>query len=73
MKVHLRFLRQHGELQQALRNDGWQFEKEHDESLLARHPQVPDESAARVRLHQLGLLTSSSVWIDFQRIQPRRA
>jgi hypothetical protein len=65
MKVHLRFLRQAGEFQKALQNDGWKLEPGHDQSLSARHPQVTTEPAARSRLHQLGLLTSGSVSIEF--------
>jgi hypothetical protein len=68
MKVHLRFLRQAGQLQEALRNDGWHLEREKDESLFARHPLVRDEVAARNRLNRLGLLTSGSVCIEFRRL-----
>jgi hypothetical protein len=67
MKVHLRFLRRAGELQEAFHNDGWQMERGADESLLARHPQVPDEEAARSRLYRLGVLTSRCLSIEFER------
>jgi hypothetical protein len=67
MRLHLRFLRQAGKLQAAFRNDGWELEREKDETLQARHPEVTDESAARTRLYRLGLLTSSSLSIEFQR------
>jgi hypothetical protein len=66
MKVHLRFLRQAGGLRAALQNDGWHVEQEKDKSLLAWHPEASDESAVRGRLHQLGLLTSGSLRIDFR-------
>jgi hypothetical protein len=67
MKVHLRILRQGEELQETLKNDGWQLQPEKDNSFSARHPEVLNEDAARSRLHRLDLLTSSSVWIEFQR------
>ena len=70
MRVHLRFLRHPQQLRQALQNDGWQLETEKDECLLARHPQVSDEPAARGRLHRLGLLISPSLRIEFR--QPAR-
>jgi hypothetical protein len=62
----MRFLRHAGKLQAALQNDGWELEREHDESLYARHPDVPDEEAARDRLCSLGLLTSGSLSIEFR-------
>jgi hypothetical protein len=65
MNVHFRFLRQAGQVQEVLRNDGWKLERAHDKFLLARHPDVADESAARDRLCRLGLLTSSSLAIEF--------
>jgi len=67
MKVHLRFLRQAGQLQQALQADGWELQRNQDQSLVARHFNVPDEPSARSRLHRLGLLTSASVCIEFHR------
>jgi hypothetical protein len=70
MRVHLRFLRKGEIAQEALRNDGWQLEREQDDSFTARHPLVRDESAARNRLHDLGLLTTGSVAIEFN--LPRR-
>jgi hypothetical protein len=65
MKLHLRFLRESKIIQKALQKDGWVFEWEQDGSLMIRHDLVPDESACRNRLHQLGLLTASSVRIKF--------
>ncbi len=69
MRVQLRFIRKAAELQETLENDGWKLEWATDKSLSARHPQVPDERAARSRLHQLGLLTSSSLGIEFNEIR----
>jgi hypothetical protein len=65
MKVQFRFLRQARRFQEVLTNDGWKLERQRDESLLARHPQVADEGAARSRLCHLGLLTSPSLCIEF--------
>jgi hypothetical protein len=41
------------------------LEEEGEDSLQATHPEVADESAARLRLHGLGLLTSASLRIEF--------
>jgi hypothetical protein len=49
----------------ALRDDGWAVESGPEGALCARHPQVPDESAARSRLQGLGFLTSGSLRIEF--------
>ena len=57
----------------ALREDGWAVECGHDGAVCARHPQVPDEGAARSRLHGLGLLTSGSLRIEFCHAGPREA
>ncbi len=65
MKVHIQLLRQSEDLRQTLRNDGWSVEPEENDSIFARHPQVLDEVAARSRLHQLRLLTSRSLRIEF--------
>jgi hypothetical protein len=72
MRIHLRFLRRAGLIQERLRNDGWLLEPGKDESLSARHPHVADESAARTRLHALGLLTSGSLLIEFGLIPDER-
>jgi hypothetical protein len=66
MNVHFRFLRQAGLVQEVLRKDGWKLERGHDKFLMARHPDVANESAARDRLCRLGLLTSSSLAIEFR-------
>ena len=49
----------------ALRKDGWAVEPGQGGTLYARHPEVPNERAARSRLHGLGLLTSKSLRIEF--------
>jgi hypothetical protein len=52
---------------QALRGDGWQPQDEPGGVVLGTHPAVPDEAAARERLHGLGLLTSRALLIRFDR------
>ena len=49
----------------ALRKDGWAVEPGQGGTLCARHPEVPNQRAARSRLHGLGLLTSGSLRIEF--------
>jgi hypothetical protein len=73
MRVHLRFLRKSEVVQEVLQKDGWQLERERDDSVTARHPLVEDEPSARNRLQGLGLLTTSSVAIEFisSRVQRR--
>ena len=70
MRIHLRFLRRRELIQEALRVDGWQLEREQDGSVTAQHPLVKDETAARIRLHNLELLISASVYIDFVASRP---
>jgi hypothetical protein len=65
MRVHLRFLRQSEMFQEVLEKDGWQLEPERGDSVTARHPLVVDETAARNRLQDLGLLTTASLAIHF--------
>jgi hypothetical protein len=50
----------------ALRDDGWLLTPQPDGSVLASHPAVPDEAAARRRLDGLGLLTTNVARIDFR-------
>jgi hypothetical protein len=49
----------------VLRADGWSLEGLPGEAVLAGHPRVADEEAARARLNRLGLLTSAGVRIEF--------
>ena len=48
-----------------LRQDGWQLAPMKDDRILARHPEIPDQPTARLRLQKLGLLTSRSLRIEF--------
>ena len=54
----------------ALRKDGWAVEPGQGGTLCARHAEVPNERAARSRLHGLGLLTSKSLRIEFCNARP---
>jgi hypothetical protein len=65
MRVLIRALGTGRDLGRVLRADGWSLEGLPDEAILAGHPRVADEAAARGRLHHLGLLTSSWVHIEF--------
>jgi hypothetical protein len=67
MRLHIQWLRDPAALQDVLRRDGWKCEGRRPGTVVASHPFVPDEAAARARLHQLGLLTSGSLRIDFCR------
>jgi hypothetical protein len=66
MKVYIEMLRSPATLRRALEADGWRLEAAHAGAVLAGHPQLHDEAAARGRLHDLGLLTSSALRIEFQ-------
>jgi hypothetical protein len=65
MRVQFEMLRQPDQLLATLRKDGWELEKMENGAVYATHPRVPDEAAARGRLGDLGLLTSSKLRIDF--------
>ena len=67
MRIHLRFLRRRELIEEALRADGWQLERDRDDCVTAQHPLVKDEASARIRLQELRLLTSASVYIEFIR------
>jgi len=72
MKIHLRFLRSSGTFPEILAKDGWSLEWERDGSLTVRHPLVDSESAGRSRLQTIGLLTTRSAHIEFDRHGERR-
>jgi hypothetical protein len=65
MRVHLRFLRDADVGREALKRSGWLVECDVDNSVWAMHPKVMDEPAARLHLHNVGLLTACSVSIEF--------
>jgi hypothetical protein len=65
MHLYIQVLRNHDDLREALRRDGWEVEVEGPDAVAATHPCLPDTVAARDRLHQLGLLTSRFLRISF--------
>ena len=67
MHLRIQLLRDPDDLRHALRRDGWKLEAGRQDTVVASHPAVPDEVAARDRLQHLGLLTSSCLRIDFCR------
>ena len=67
MLIRFHFLHDAATPLQALRGDGWQLRDEPGGVVLGTHPAVPDEAAARERLHALGLLTSGGLLIHFDR------
>jgi hypothetical protein len=64
MHVRIELLRWAEPILASLRKDGWAVAFGQD-CVSAHHPRVPNESAARHRLHGLGLLTSTSLRIEF--------
>ena len=73
MRVRIELLRWSEPILAALRKDGWAVESGQGGTLSVRHPQAPNERAARRRLHGLGLLTSGSLRIQFCLAGPREA
>jgi hypothetical protein len=67
MQVRIQSLRRSEAVFAALREDGWALQAGQDGAVCARHPLAPDEDTARSRLHELGLLTSGSLRIEFRR------
>jgi hypothetical protein len=65
MKVYIQMLRSPATLRKTLEADGWRLEAAPEGAVRARHPHLRDEADVRSRLHQLGLLTSSAVRIEF--------
>ena len=70
MHVRIQSLRGSEAFVVALRTDGWAVEPGQGGTLCARHPEVPNQRAARSRLHGLGLLTSKSLRIEFCNARP---
>lgn len=67
MNIHIELIRRGGvDLSELLTRDGWALEDERD-ALWVSHPDVPDEATARNRLNRLGILTSPTLRIEFER------
>jgi hypothetical protein len=65
MHVRIQSLRRSEKFLVAMRKDGWALQSGQDGVVCARHPLASDEAAVRSRLHDLGLLTSGSLRIEF--------
>jgi hypothetical protein len=66
MIVHLEMLHNRETIRELLRQHGWRLDRTDSEtSYSAQHPTVTDQQSARARLNAVGLLTSSSLRIDF--------
>ncbi|MBM4073520.1 MAG: hypothetical protein FJ271_32045 [Planctomycetes bacterium] len=65
MRIAIECLQPGADIGKRLQRDGWAVEQVDDRLLLADHPGVSSESAARIRLHQVGLLTSGRLRIHF--------
>jgi hypothetical protein len=72
MKIQFELLRQPFEVRDTLRNHGWRLDSIHNNSVSASHPDVQDETVARNRLNDMGLLTSGSVRITFEHAREHR-
>jgi hypothetical protein len=70
MRILFRPQRPWQDLRRILLSDGWTLEGSTDGVIVAEHPHVGDEPAARSRLHRIALLTSGRLRIEFL---PRRA
>jgi hypothetical protein len=68
MQVSIQMLRNDERVRAALQKDGWHLQSEgRSDAMRARHPEVQEETAARQRLNNIGLLTSRTCRIEFQR------
>jgi hypothetical protein len=65
MMVRIEMLRGTDGLRELLRAHGWRLEEPGSGTLHASHPEAGDERAMRSRLHELGLLTSPRLRIEF--------
>src|SRR5262249_55413924 len=65
MRIHIKLLRHPRAVRELMRVGGWRLH-ETAGGLCAVHPGAADESAARRRLQELGLLPPPAVRIDFR-------
>jgi hypothetical protein len=71
INTHIQPLRDHEAVRRLLLRHGWRLGQVNATQFSAKHPSVDDEHAARDRLNDLGLLTSSAVRIEFDRYARR--
>jgi hypothetical protein len=67
MRITVQVFRKRRLFQQALRKAGWKISDPAADPIEVNHPDVHDESTARLRLSEIGLLTSPDVRVEFQR------
>lgn len=68
MQVSIQMLRNDERIRAVLQKDGWHLQSEAQSNAMnARHPDVREETDARQRLNNLGLLTSRTCRIEFRR------
>jgi hypothetical protein len=65
MRLRIQLLHRGEAVKERLQRDGWNLKAETVDTLSACHAAVDSESAARRRLHGLGLLTSATLRIEF--------
>jgi hypothetical protein len=53
-------------LVETLEAGGWRLDAAHGEVIVATHPRLGDQAAARAHLRELGLLTSPVVRVEFE-------
>jgi hypothetical protein len=69
MMVRFDMLRRTDGLRELLRANGWALREPRAGTLYASHPQATDQRVARSLLHDLGLLTSGRLRIQFGPVQ----
>jgi hypothetical protein len=69
MRLRIQLLRFGKVAIDRLQHDGWRLKTENTDTVSACHPAVQSESAARARLHALGLLTTANLRIDFSLLE----
>jgi hypothetical protein len=67
MRISVQVFRKRRLFQQALRKAGWKICDPTADPIEVTHPDVHDEPTARLRLAEIGLLTSPDVRVEFQR------
>jgi hypothetical protein len=72
MRLKIQLLGRGEAVKHRLQHDGWKLKAESSDTLSACHAAVDSEPAARRRLHSLGLLTSVTLRIEFQRLDVSR-
>jgi hypothetical protein len=66
MTVYIESVQHLHAIRARLEANGWTLTAASAGGLLARHRDLPDERTLRMRLHALGLLTSSGLRMEFR-------